>query len=153
MEHQGKLNFNLKKFIRMGIFLIGVGILVWQCKSTVVTFFSFRTTVAISKETSESLPPPTIVLCQENKWDNGFRFPWLEHQLVNVSDKYWLFNQFYRLKDKMNISMFDVELMIGNNSFSLPKGIKKVSVFDLQVQVCFWVLIWFDIPSRTSCIC
>ena len=125
MEYQGKLNFNLKKFIQMWIFLIGVGILVWQCKSTVVTFFSFRTTVAISKETSETLPPPTIVLCQENKWDNGFRFPWLEHQLVNMSDKYWFFNQFYRLKDKMNISMFDVELMIGNNSFSLPKGIKK----------------------------
>ena len=92
-----------------------------------MTFFSFRTTVAISKETSESLPPPTIVLCQENKWDNGFRFPWLEHQLVNMSDKYWLFNQFYRLKDKMNISIFDVELMIGNNSFSLPKGIKKLA--------------------------
>ena len=72
MECQGKSKFNLKQFMKLWIFLIGVGILAWQSQSTFATFFSYRTTVAISKETNEHLPPPTIVLCQEHKWNNGF---------------------------------------------------------------------------------
>ena len=116
MECQGKSKFNLKQFMKMWIFLIGFGILVWQSQSTFATFFSYRTTVAISKETNKNLPPPTIVLCQEHKWINGF-VPWKNN--VNMSDKDWVFKQFYRLNEKMNINIFGEELMIGNNSFSL----------------------------------
>ena len=76
----------------MWIFLIGFGILVWQSQSTFATFFSYRTTVAISKETNEDLAPPTIVLCQEHKWNNGFA-PW--NNGINMSDKDWVFKQFY----------------------------------------------------------
>ena len=102
--------------MKMWIFLIGFGILVWQSQSTFATFFSYRTTVAISKETNENLPPPTIVLCQEHKWKNGF-VPWKNN--VNMSDKDWVINQFYQLNEKINISIFGEELVIGNNTFAL----------------------------------
>ena len=115
IEHQNRLNFNLKLVIQMGIFLIGVGILVWQSQSTFATFFSFRTTVAISTETSLSLPPPTIVLCQEHKWNNGMN----DEYPVNMSDKDWVFKQFYQLNKEMNISIFDIDLTVGNNSLSI----------------------------------
>ena len=123
MENLGKLNFSLKKFIQMWIFIIGVVLLVWQCKSTIVTFFSFRTTVAISKETSSELPIPTIVVCQDHKWDNGF----FQNDMFNISDKDWILKQFFRLNDKMNISIdIDapndfVSLQIGNQPFGEVK--------------------------------
>ena len=126
MESQRKLNFNLKKFIQKCIFLIGVGILVWQSETTFATFFSFRTTLAISKETSESLPPPTIVFCQQNKWDNGFRYNDLDKDVVNFSDTNWVFGQFYRLKDKMNISIFGIEVAMGKNSISLDEFSRRI---------------------------
>ena len=94
--------YNKKKFLWTVVYLFGVGLFVWQSQSTFATFFSFRTTLAISKETSESLPPPTIVLCQQNKWDNGYRTNDLDKDVVNFSDTNWVFGQFYRLKDKMN---------------------------------------------------
>ena len=90
--------------------------MVWQSWSTIDTFISFRTTIAISKETSKTLPPPTVVICQEHNWMNGhYDF----QDVVNVSDKDWVLKQFFRLNDKMNISTvwpFEIELMIGNNS-------------------------------------
>ena len=95
----------------MWIFIIGVVLLVWQCKSTIVTFFSFRTTVAISKETSSELPIPTIVVCQDHKWDNGY----FQNDMFNISDKDWILKQFFRLNDKMNISTvwpFEIELFL-----------------------------------------
>ena len=84
-------------------FLIAVGILVWQSQSTFATFFSFRTTVSISQETSERLPSPTVVLCQEHKWDNG-QFPTTEVK-TNFSDEDWVLKQFFQLNEKMNISL------------------------------------------------
>ena len=92
MEYQGKSKFNLKQFMKICIFLIGFGILVWQTQTTIATFFSFGTTVSISKKSNENLPPPTIVLCQEHKWNNGFA-PW--NNGINMSDKDWVFKQFY----------------------------------------------------------
>ena len=67
--------------------------MVLQSWSTMDTFISFRTTVAISKETSNSLPPPTIVLCQEHKWNNG-HFG-MDENKINVSDKDWVLKQFF----------------------------------------------------------
>ena len=124
-------------------FLIGVGILVWQSQSTVATFFSFRTTVAISTETSNSLRSPTLVLCQEHKWDNGVFVNSNEAQ-ANFSDNDWVLKQFFRLNDKMNISLkfhgfmkpdetfittddhdfIKQQLTIGNNSLSI-NGLKS----------------------------
>ena len=126
MECQGKISFNIKQFIQIWIFLIGVGLLVWQLNSTIATFFAFRTTVAISKEAAENLPPPTIVLCQDHKWNNGFALANNKFNGFNVSDKDWIFKQFYRLNDKMNISIADVELIIGKNSFSLDEFNQQV---------------------------
>ena len=37
MELQGKSKFDLKQFMKMWIFLIGVGVLAWQSKSTFAT--------------------------------------------------------------------------------------------------------------------
>ena len=122
MELQGKSKFNLKQSMKMWIFLIGVGILAWQSKSTFATFFSYRTTVAISKEKNENLPPPTIVLCQEHKWNNGVA---PGNNAINMSDKDWIFKQFYQLNDKLNTSIFGEELSIGNNNFSLDTLIIK----------------------------
>ena len=66
-----KCNFNTKQKIWMLVFLIGVVFMILQSWSTIDTFISFRTTLAVSKETSNTLPPPTVVLCQEHKWRNG----------------------------------------------------------------------------------
>ena len=87
----------------MWIFLIGVSILVWQSQSTFATFFSFKTTVAISQQTSDSLSIPTFGLCQEHKWDNG-GIPKGDDN-INLADKDWILKQFYQLNDKMNISL------------------------------------------------
>ena len=100
-----KCNINTKQVIWMLAFLIGVGILVWQSQSTVATFFSFRTTVAISTETSNSLRSPTLVLCQEHKWDNGV-FANSNEAQANFLDNDWVLKQFFRLNDKMNISLW-----------------------------------------------
>ena len=96
--------------------------MVLQSWSTMDTFISFRTTVAISKETSNSLPPPTIVLCQEHKWNNG-HFGVGEDK-ANFYDKDWVLKQFFQLNDKMNITFTDydsynLELTIGNNTVSI----------------------------------
>ena len=115
-----KYYFNTKKIIWMFAFLIGVVFMVLQSWSTIKTFISFQTTLAISKETSTTLPPPTVVLCQEQKWRNG-HFGFLNKDEDNISDKDWVLKQFYRLNDKMNISIlwpFEIELTIGNNSVS-----------------------------------
>ena len=101
----------------MLVFLIGIAIMFWQSKSTIATFLSFRTTVAISKETFDSLPIPAIVICQEHKWKNGF-FTTGENK-INMSDQDWIFKQFFRLNDKMNISIEGVTLTIGNNSLGV----------------------------------
>ena len=58
--------FNKKEILQILVYLIGVGLFVWQSYSTFKTFSSFRTTVASSKESYGSLPPPTIVICQRN---------------------------------------------------------------------------------------
>ena len=117
MVHQGILNFNLKQFLRMWIFLIVVVILVWQCSPTVLTFLKGRTTIAITKSNSESLELPTLVLCQEPQWNNGY----FEKKGTNIADKDWFFGQFLRLNDQMNIS----HSFLGTNDFG---------TFDVEVR-------------------
>ena len=86
-----KYNFNTKKIIWMFTFLIGVVFMVWQSWSTIDTFISLRTTLAVSKENSNALPPPTVVLCQEHKWNNGhFEFLFKGEYKANVSDENWV---------------------------------------------------------------
>ena len=103
----------------------------WQSKSTIATFLSFRTTVAISKEASDSLPIPAIVVCQEHKWKNGF-FTKGEHK-INISDEDWIFKQFFRLNNKMNISINEVTLTIGNNSI----GILVKELLNPWIGLCY----------------
>ena len=109
MKQQFKSNFNLKNFIRIWIFLIGVGILVWQSQSTFATFFSFKTTVAISQQTYDSLSIPTFGLCQDYKWDNGGNPKGDDN--INLADKDWILKQFYQLNEKMNISLLKSKCM------------------------------------------
>ena len=115
MVHQGILNFNLKQFLRMWIFLIVVVILVWQCSPTVLTFLKGRTTIAITKSISESLELPTLVLCQEQQWNNGY----FEKKGTKIADKDWFFGQFLRVNDQMNISSNRAKgnFFIGTNDF------------------------------------
>ena len=118
-----KYNFNTKKIIWMFTFLIGVVFMVWQSWSTIDTFISLRTTLAVSKENSNALPPPTVVLCQEHKWNNGhFEFLFKGEYKANVSDENWVLKQFFQLNEMMNITIispFHLELTFGNNSYSL----------------------------------
>ena len=73
-----------------------------QSWSTIDTFIYFRTTLALSKEASDTLSTPTVVVCQEHKWKNGH----FEYENgVNISDKDWVLKQFYQLNDKMNITI------------------------------------------------
>lgn len=82
---------------------------------------AFKSTVAISKETYEI--SPAIVMCQEHIWNNGF-YDKVEDSKVNISDKDWVYNQFFRLNDKMNISIstylhskrLEFNLIVGNNT-------------------------------------
>ena len=90
----------------MFVFLIGVLVMVWQSWSTMDTFISFRITDAISKETAKTLPPPSVVICQEHNWMNGhFEFLSKYKDGVNFSDEDWVLKQFYQLNDKMNITI------------------------------------------------
>ena len=98
--------------------------MIWQSWSTIDTFISFRTTLAISKETSKSLPPPTLVVCQEHKWRNGhFEFLFKGEYKTNVSDEDWVLKQFFRLNDKMyiqfNLIPVHHKFTIGDNYFSI----------------------------------
>ena len=94
---------------------------------------------------SDSLTSPTLVLCQEHKWNNGVHNSELE---ANFSDKDWVLKQFFRLNDKMNIylwfhgflkpdtlnvsintgasldGLINQQLTIGNNSISI-NGLKS----------------------------
>ena len=97
-----KCNFTIKQFIEMLVFLIVVVIMVWQSKNTFETFIAGRTTFARSTEASDSVPPPTIVMCQKHRWKNGaIKEP---VATFNISDKVWFFNQFNWLNDKLNIT-------------------------------------------------
>ena len=114
-----KCNFSTKQIIWMFVFSIGVVFMIVQSWSTIDTFISFRTTLAISKEPLDTLPTPTVVVCQEHKWKNGH----FEYENgVNISDKDWVLKQFYQLNDKMNITItspFYLEVETGNNSVFL----------------------------------
>ena len=83
----------------MWVFLIGVAILCWQTSSTFETFSSFRTTFAISKETPQNFPTPTIVVCQEPNWNNGAVINEGE-EMVDISDEDWISKKFHKLDDK-----------------------------------------------------
>ena len=138
-----KYNFKTKKAIQMLVFLIGIVIMFWQSKSTIATFLSFRTTVAISKETFDSLPIPAIVICQEHKWKNGF-FTTGEHK-INMSDQDWIFKQFFRLNDKMNISIEGVTLTIGNNSL----GVIVKELLNPWIGLCYVMIPDPSLPPLT----
>ena len=60
-----------KQFIRMLVFSVGVGILVWQSNNTFETFIAGRTTFVRSTQTFDYLSPPTVVICQNKIWKNG----------------------------------------------------------------------------------
>ena len=53
----------LRAFLNGLIFLSGIAILIWQIHGTFNTFIVNRTGFAVSVESSESLVPPTIILC------------------------------------------------------------------------------------------
>ena len=89
-----------KQFIRMLVFSVGVGILVWQSNNTFETFIAGRTTFVRSTQTFDYLSPPTVVICQNKIWKNGI----FANENVNISDTDWFFNQFDKLNDKMNIT-------------------------------------------------
>ena len=115
-------NFSIRKFIEICVFLIATGTLVWQSKNTFETFIARRTTFAISKQTSDSMPMPTIVVCQTHKWNNGQILK--KDDTVNISDKDSFDTQFYWLNDEMNISVFRFQnLTQGENVFSMPMSI------------------------------
>ena len=91
-----------KKFIEICVFIIAIGTLAWQSHNTFETYIAGRTTFAISKQTSDSMTPPTIVVCQTHKWNNGLT--WKKVNTANILDKDWFDSQFYWLNDKINIS-------------------------------------------------
>ena len=53
----------LRAFLNGLIFLSGIAILIWQIHGTFNTFIVNRTGFAVSVESSESLVPPTVILC------------------------------------------------------------------------------------------
>ena len=103
--------FNKKEVLQNLVYLIGVGLFVWQSYSTFKTFSSFRTIVASSKKSYSDLTPPTIVICQRNNNDNRLQ-----------------------LNDKMNMSILIysdtsdlyviLNLTVGNNAYEegIPPG-------------------------------
>ena len=95
-------NCSIKKLIEICVFLIAIGTLAWQSHNTFETYIAGRTTFAISKQTSDSMTPPTIVVCQTHKWNNGLT--WKKVNTANILDKDWFDSQFYWLNDKINIS-------------------------------------------------
>ena len=117
MVHQCRLNFNLKQFLRMWIFLIGVWILAWQCLPNVSNYLKHSTTFSITKSISQSLEWPTVVLFQQQQWNNGY----FELEGTKIADKDWFFGQFLRLNDQMNIS----HSFLGTNDFG---------TFDVEVR-------------------
>ena len=76
-------NFSIRKFIEICVFLIATGTLVWQSKNTFETFIAGRTTFAISKQTSDRMTPPTMVVCQTHKWYNGYT--WEKVNTANIA--------------------------------------------------------------------
>ena len=129
MEYQGKSKFNLKQFMKICIFLIGFGILVWQTQVTFATFFSFGTTVSISKKPNENLPPPTIVLCQEHKWKNGL-VPW--HTNIIASYKFLgLFSISFKTRSA-NLEYL-IELSHWNLMFVDP------SIIESLLELCYFL--------------
>ena len=145
-----KYNFNTKQIIWILVFLIGIVFMVWQSWSTIDTFISFRTTLATSKETTKTLPPPTVVICQEHNWMNGhFEYLSKYDNVVNVSDKDWVLKQFFRLNDKMNLSIIIdyylyLELTLGDNYFNIndmeSKAIVK-EVLNPWNGLCYAIII------------
>ena len=97
----------------MWIFLFGVWILAWQCLPNVSNYLKHSTTFSITKSISQSLEWPTVVLCQEQQWNNGY----FEKEGTKIADKDWFFGQFLRLNDQMNISLipFSPNFFIGTN--------------------------------------
>ena len=134
-------NFSIKRFIEICVFLFAIGALAWQSQNTFETFIAGRTTFAISKQTSDSMLIPTIVVCQTHEWNNGQILK--KDDAVNISDKDWFHTQFYWLNDKMNMSFFayadDLNLTVGNNTFSfmmvLDYDTMKSTTFNSSLMV------------------
>ena len=140
---KSKFTFNKKEFIQMCVFLIAVGILICQTWSTFKTFIAFKTTVAISKETSKITP--TIVVCQEHNWNNGFNgFQDYISDKVNISDEDWISNQFFLLNGKMNISFDETNLIVGNDTLNL---IEVKELLNPWVGLCYAIIPDQSIPT------
>ena len=93
------------------VFLSGIGILIPQIWKTVEAFIKEETTFTVSKKTFENMMPPTMLVCPQNKWNNGI----FTASVANISDKDWHLKQFFLLNDKLTITM--VRFVNSNNEF------------------------------------
>ena len=88
-----------KKLLQLLVFLLGIGLLCWQTELTIDAFINEHTTFDIHKKTQESLVSPAILFCPMQYWDNGL----VNFTEPNISDKDWMFSQFYHLDDNLTL--------------------------------------------------
>ena len=50
------------------LFSSGVGFLMWQIRQTLKVFIEGQTTFATSRQVSDALEPPGIILCPTKRW-------------------------------------------------------------------------------------
>ena len=88
-------------------------------------------------ETPEIFPAPTYVMCQdEPNWNNGVFIKEGEAK-VDISDKDWVSKQFYKLNDRMNVTIEGMghmfNLIVGNNTLKQAIPPPEIPLPDLGV--------------------
>ena len=54
------------------VFLIGIGILIWQIRGTIEQYIDGHTTFDVYREPLESMVPAAMVVCPYPEWNNGY---------------------------------------------------------------------------------